>query len=312
MGMKGLAKVVCKSRDPLMRRFYLLAVCEWTPVERRLSRTKRDGQRGDGCKRCGGYRETLRHVYACDALVTRTIRVNCTRRCMDLLHKAGVETHRSASRPAPPAQTQGGVAIWMRVWFDLSDTSWMRVWVKRMPLTLGDARDRLGDVLGVLPTGISDYLDRTWDGETWRRRELGMAQELLSTIRAELMEAALRTYVDRCTDMTQWWQSPEAGPHRAARAQDLAVRRKRTAEDREAAEQRKYAQTMSAKAKKRKSKQPKPTRAPDSIALRVSSRTRKQTDHGPFISTKSVDEYAAEAAQECRTSSRRAPTLPWF
>ena len=312
VGMKGLAKVVRKARDPLMRRFYLPAVCEWTPVERRLTKTGRDGRRGDGCKRCGDYRETLRHVYACDALVTRTIRTNCTRKCLDLLHEAGVETRRSVSRPNPPARTQGGMVCWVRVWFDLSDSSWMRVWMKREPLMHGSPRDRLGDVLGVLPTDTSDYLDSVWDGEIWRRRELGTVQELLGKIRAELMEAALRTYVDRCTDMTQWWRSPEAGRHRAARARDLAVRRKRTAEDRETADQRRYAQTRAAKAMARKSKQPKQTRVPDGIASRVSTRTRKQTDYGPFISTKSVDEYMAEAAQDCRTSTRRAPDLPWF
>ena len=312
-GLRGLTKVVLKSRDPLMRRFYMLALCEWAPVERRLMATMRAGRRGDGCKRCGRCRETLRHVYVCDALITRNMRANCTRKCVGLLREAGIEVCRSRSRPAPPTRAQGGMTLWMRVWFDLSDTAWMKVWVKRVPVTYGSPRDRLGDILGVLPVGTTDHLDRTWDGETLERRDLGTAQEILRAIRAELMETALRTYVDRCDDMSRWWRSPEAGSHRAARVQDLAVRRRRAAEKREAASQRKYAQARKPKVTKPGKKgKPRPAQAPDSIASRLSLRTRRGTDHGPFLAAKSVEEYAAEAAHECRVSSRRVPDLPWF
>ena len=179
----------------------MLALCEWAPVERRLMATMRAGRRGDGCKRCGRCRETLRHVYVCDALITRNMRANCTRKCVGLLREAGIEVCRSRSRPAPPTRAQGVMTLWMRVWFDLSDTAWMKVWVKRVPVTYDSPRDRLGDILGVLPVGTTEHLDSTWDGETWARRNLGTAQEILRAIRAELMETALRTYVDRCDDM---------------------------------------------------------------------------------------------------------------
>ena len=41
-------------------------------------------------------------------------------------------------------------------------------------------------------------------------------------------------------------------------------------------------------------------------------RSRRPTDRGPFISTKSVEEYEAEADQECHQASGGAADLPWF
>ena len=74
MGVKALTRTVVRSRDPMIRRFYPLALTEWLPTERVLMKTKRSGIRGDGCKRCGAWRETNRHVFTCDSRATRLIR----------------------------------------------------------------------------------------------------------------------------------------------------------------------------------------------------------------------------------------------
>jgi hypothetical protein len=122
------------------------------------------------------------------------------------------------------------------------------------------------------------------------------------------MEAALRSYIDRCRTMTDWWASPAAGAHRADRVRDLAARRHHHAAKRNATSQRKFDEDRAKRSRKRKS----PTPNPDSIASRINIRIRKQTDPGAFLSTKSVDEHAAEADQECRMSPGRSPDLPWF
>ena len=68
----ALSHSVSRSRDPWLLRFWLLAVTEWLPVERRLVKGCQPGAsfRGHGCKLCGAEVETVRHVFACPHGVT--------------------------------------------------------------------------------------------------------------------------------------------------------------------------------------------------------------------------------------------------
>lgn len=207
--------------------------------------------------------------------------------------------------PATPCGE--GSEIWTRVWFDLSDSAWMLSWVPGTP-TLDDARDRLGDILGALPRGITQLLDRRWDGERWQRRPLDEVPELLDTVRAELMEAALQTYVKRLAQMRAWWRSEHAGAHRADRVHDLAIRRRGRAERQAARALASYAAERARRAEARAA----PNVTVDSIASRAKTRKRQRTDPGPFLSDKTIEEYSAEAEAECRLNPGRAPDLPDF
>ena len=63
----AMSSTVSRTRDPQLLRFWLLAVTEWLPVERRLVRSHRAGMppRGHDCKLCGAAVETVRHVCVC-------------------------------------------------------------------------------------------------------------------------------------------------------------------------------------------------------------------------------------------------------
>ena len=165
----------------------MLCFAEDKPV---LPRRGGLSERGDACKRCGGYRESLRHVFVCDDQVTRAIRHLCTSRCVDILREARIPTYRSATMSLVPEPAKGGgYTVWSRVWFDLSDTLWMQTWSARKPTALRWPRDRYGDIIGVLPQGLNSVLDRYWNGEAWVRRQLGDTPVIMEAIRAELMEA---------------------------------------------------------------------------------------------------------------------------
>ena len=187
----------------------------------------------------------------------------------------------------------------------------MQTWSARRPTATRWPRDRFGDIIGVLPQGLSSVLDRYWNGEAWVRRQLGDTPVIMETIRAELMEAAIQTYVNRCVTMSTWWSSEVAASHRISRIQELATRRHKQVKRKHTRDLKKFDEARKKAAKKRKRSPTQPGPVVDSIASRL-SRVRRSMHYGPYVAQKSVQEYAAEKETECRVSSTRAPDLPWF
>ena len=307
-GIHGLLKAIMKSRDPMLRRVYALALMEYLPVERRLMVAKKDAGRGEACKRCGLYVESLRHVFVCNNLFTHSIRRACTLRCVDILREAKVTVVRSNVSPGPPIGVADGFTSWERVWFDISNEFWMQVWTAEYPDQKPCVRDRLGDVLGVLPKGIADRLDRCWQNEGWHRRVLGSTYIILEKLRLEIIDAAVTTYIDRCVTMDKWWKSDAAILFRTARNQQLAERRKR---NKSRTLDRQMKRFLSKKRKRRAAKLTRSVsnNAPIKLASYPLTRNRgKRVCYTPDYPT--VQEYVAEYTQKYAFS--HASNLPWF
>jgi hypothetical protein len=224
-GMRSLYKAVCRARDPLLRRFFSLVAVEQLPTERRLWRQRRAAGRGDVCKCCWTHSETVRHVYTCphpDLVAARRASVlNGIR----LLAMAGVSVVCSSSPPEPPRSLDKGVVSWVPVWFDTLNTHWMQVFLLPGMGTVAPVRDRLADVIGVTPSGVSDALDWVGHGSTWARRPLGSVQNLTAELQMALLVGALRTYLKRCAVLERWWTSGSADEAREARRRDMAKRK---------------------------------------------------------------------------------------
>ena len=224
-GMRSLYKAVCRVRDPLLRRFFSLVAVEQLPTERRLWRQHRAAGRGDVCKCCWLYRESVRHVYTCphpDMVAARRASVlNGVR----LLTMAGVSVVSSPLAPEPPRGLDGGVVSWIPVWFDVGNTHWMQTFLRPGVSSVAPVRDRLADTIGVLPMGASDVLDWVNDGNAWSRRPLGSVQELTAELQMALLVGAMRTYLRRCAIVERWWTSSSADGAREARRRDMAKRK---------------------------------------------------------------------------------------
>ena len=54
-----MCRSVHKLRDGRLRKFFPLAVTEYLPTERRLAVRRADGGRGDICKHCWRFRESV-------------------------------------------------------------------------------------------------------------------------------------------------------------------------------------------------------------------------------------------------------------
>ena len=301
-GVHSLLKYIRRSRDPFLRRFYALALMEYLPVERRLAVTSRSGGRGDVCKLCGLYRESVRHVFVCDNVIARTVRARCTSSVKAILQDSRVEMTFSDTCPGPPTVVSPGRVVWTPAWFDMTGTLWMRIWVGdglESPLN-NQERDGLGDALGVLPAGLAVALDKYWDGLGWVRRPLGTVQALMQHVRAEIIDAALQTYSARCVAMSDWWKSNCTQSQRARRWEDMASNARNR--DRRSAEKELKA------FQERHVRVPPP---PGSVASRLRTH-RRPTDPGPVITEVPLELYIAEQEHRYRGSRNPEPDLPWF
>lgn len=204
--------------------------------------------------------------------------------------------------------------MWIQAWFDLTDRTWMRVWVDRLPHR-EPLRDRLADIVGIIPAGTTRIFDRVHCDGGWKRRPLGEAWEVAHAIQMELMEAAVQTYINRCEDMSAWWSSKDALPHREDRTNDLGRRRYNASRKRSAASLAKWIASRETASRKRARRDNRPPPDPNSVASRLSNRKRTQfvpRDPLVLLEDKLPEEYEAEAAQERTLKRRCAPDLPWF
>ena len=112
------------------------------------------------------------------------------------------------------------------MWFDLEEEYWMWMWAPSGTRPRLRVRDRYGDVLGLIPVGLDRLLDRAWVHGKWKRRPLGQAQELMGKVALELLVGAHSVWIQRCKLVNQWFRSPEATVHRAARILEMAARKR--------------------------------------------------------------------------------------
>ena len=306
----SMCRVVHRLRSAKARLFFAMVVTEYLPTERRLTVKGAGGGRGDCCKLCGRYRDSVRHVYVCDCPALRAYRRSLVRRCVRILKKSGVQVAHSAYRPGPAVTDGDGDVVWVPVWFDVEDRHWMRVWAPHGQGSGLGVRDRFGDVVGLIPDGLQALLDRTCSRGKWCRRKLGATQELLGAVRLELLLAAQRIWDRRCALMDEWFGSPAAHDYRRARILELAEGRQKRSVKAQERGMRKYMAKRAAAGSA-------PAGGADavvSIAHRL-ARVRTQTKHDPFLvldETQTVAEFVAEVEHDltrptCGGGSRALP-----
>ena len=190
----------------------------------------------------------------------------------------------------------------------------MEVKFGRAPTTDEPVRDRLADVLGVIPMGTLALLDKVWTGETWQRRPLGEASRVVEDIRGILMESAVATYVDRCRNMTRWWTSDGAQTHRYDRLQDVGKRQYAATLKRKRQQLEKWRLERARVARKRAKSSRAPPPDPASIASRLTRERKQWVPADPLIllEDKLPEEYEAEAEHDGLVRGGRAKDLPWF
>ena len=90
----ALSYTVAKNRDPWLSRFWMLAVAEWLPVERRMLKCCRPGAafRGHSCKLCDAEVETVRHVFVCPHPGLVDSRADSVGGALSVLHAAGIRS----------------------------------------------------------------------------------------------------------------------------------------------------------------------------------------------------------------------------
>ena len=331
--LQSLCRTVHKLRDARIRKFFPLAVTEFLPTERRLTIQKAAGGRGDVCKLCWRYRESVRHVYVCDSPELRAGRRALVVRTVSLLRNAGVRVVRSVGPPGPRAPTVRGVALWIPVWFDLEEEFWMWVYAPHGTLPGLRTRDRYGDVLGLVPVGLEGLLDRVWVRGQWQRRPLGQVQELQDSIALELLVGAHSVWIQRCALVNAWFRSPEARKHRMARVLEMAAQQRGRSEATSKRQLRKWLSKHPEASSARASRLLPPTGSipspgppaaagalgPDSDP--IASRLRPRpcvVDPGFFVrdEVETIDELAAEAEkklmQQDMVPSGGTAALPYY
>ena len=226
----AMSGTVSRSRDPQLLRFWLLAVTEWLPVERRLVRSHRAGMppRGHGCKLCGAAVETVRHVFVCPRRELTCERDNSIGCALRVLSVAGIRS-RSGMRihPAPPVPVTVDDAKctvrWVPAWFDLSGRSWLEVCVFADDYATRDTEvDALAAVLGVMPKNVSAlFAHERLPSGAWSRRPLRDVSAVVGSLQEELLRGALSLWKARCRAADAWWRSPAAEPAVRARASQV-------------------------------------------------------------------------------------------
>ena len=267
----AMSGTVSRTRDPQLLRFWLLAVTEWLPVERRLVRSHRAGMpsRGHGCKLCGAPVETVRHVFVCprrELTCERDNSIGCALRVLavaGIRSRSGIQVH-----PAPPVHVTVDAAEcdvrWVQAWFDLSGRSWLEVCVFSDSHTTGaTAVDALAAVLGVMPKNVSAlFAHERLPSGAWRRRSLRDVSALVASLQEELLRGSLGLWKARCRTADAWWRSPAAEPAVRARASQVREGRDRDSSYlAQVAEKRRhsaYIIRMAKKKAKREAKSPGP------------------------------------------------------
>jgi len=232
-GMRSLCRVVQKSHDPWLMRFFVLAASEWLPTQHRLRVCGVAGTLRDGtCNICRAAQpETLRHVFVCDAVRSQVMRA--VRAAADVLVRAGVTVVDSwHGRGAPWAGAgvvgpDGRQTCWVPAWFDPAERFWMEILTDDVLPGRGffGEADPLAAALGVLPEGVQDALSfkRAANGK-WQRRDLSGLEELLGSIQLALVKGAHSVWTYRCRLVQNWWLSPECEPLRRDRVLQRAKR----------------------------------------------------------------------------------------
>lgn len=226
-----LSRAVTRSRDPWLLRFWVLAVTEWLPVERRLVRGHRPGAslRGHGCKLCGAEVETVRHVFACPHRGLVDWRANSVGGALRILAAAGIRSRTGIVLcPSPPRRAvldnREWVVKWVPAWFDLSGHSWLEVCVPECPPGVKAPRlDPLAAVLGVMPVAVTGLLSgKRLPSGSWCRRSLREMSDLQERLQITLLRGALDVWKERCRAVNYWFRSPEAYEAARVRSEMLA------------------------------------------------------------------------------------------
>jgi ribonuclease HI len=220
-GLRALAVAVQKARDPGLLRFLLLVSAEWLPVERRLMVSRVDAGRGEGCKLCGGSRESVRHVYACTHPAVVVVRDHAVEECVQILVDAGVVVGlRPVSCLAVEPETQHRIR-WTPVWFDLSGRYWLEFRsAEGCPIPpIAPIRDGLADILGVLPVDLDNLFTWVRRSNGWDRRTLTEIEDLMGRVRMCLVRGAHQVYRTRCAWFDRWLRSESGDQAR----EDLAI-----------------------------------------------------------------------------------------
>lgn len=299
---------VSRSRDPWLLRFWLLAVTEWLPVERRLVKGCRPGAsfRGHGCKLCGAEVETVRHVFACPRRELVARRANSVGGALHVLAAAGIRSRRGVvSCPSPPRRAvldgRECQVRWVPAWFDLSGYSWLEVCVPDGPSGSEEAGlDPLAAVLGVVPSEMTGLLfGKRLPSGSWCRRTLREVSDLQEDLQITLLRGALELWKERCRALSCWWSSPAAESARQVRSELLeeVARKRGSFKERRAGYA--YAYRMKKKRLKR-------LRGLSSLEppLRRSKRVRRLADLGP--------DMVRQGVVRQWSIGRRQLDLPWF
>ena len=234
----AMSDTVSRTRDPQLLRFWLLAVTEWLPAERRLVKSRRAGvpPRGHDCKLCGAAVETVRHVFVCPRRELMCERDNSVGCALRVLAEAGIRSRSGIqTRPAPPVTMTVDDAectvSWIPAWFDLSGRSWLEVCVfTDGSSTRATVVDSLAAVLGVMPKNVSSlFAHERHPSGAWSRRSLRDVSSLVGSLQVELLRGALGLWKTRCRAADAWWRSPAAEPAVRARVSQVHEGRDRDA-----------------------------------------------------------------------------------
>lgn len=294
--LAGLARVVRKSHDPVLMKFFLLAATEFLPVERRLVVRRSAGGRGEACKLCGAVSETVRHVYVCTSPASLAQAAASLSSVLRVLSDAGVRLVTSVARPLPEHGSR-----WHRVWFDLSGKTWMQCAARWSPpdgFEVLRGEDGLGALLGVLPQCVDDLLSGVRIGVgRWRPRGLRALSKLKAALQLALVRGAWRVYRGRCRQMDRWWRSPDAAGAVAARRVERAVRARR----------RGFKSAARALDRFLRSR---PRRLPMGGRYPVRARSARTWSCGPFSHEQTEEEFVSF---HCETAEKAGVAgLPWF
>lgn len=231
--LQALSYTVAKNRDPWLSRFWMLAVAEWLPVERRMLKCCRPGAafRGHSCKLCNAEVETVRHVFVCPHPGLVDSRADSVGGTLSVLHAAGIRSRTGMT--SCPGLTQRVrcedreyVVQWVRAWFDLSGRSWLEICTPadEYPLDSEMLRmDPLAAVLGVMPDAVVNLLrGKRLPMGAWGRRTLREVSDLQGRLQLTLLRGALEVWKERCRAVDRWWLSPAA--QSAVRARSEVMR----------------------------------------------------------------------------------------
>ncbi len=244
-GVDEMSRTVKSTRDPWLMRFWVLAVAEWLPTERRLGRKNALGEpsRGEACKLCGAEVETCRHLLSCtyESVRAQWCRVRSDTSTITVLRGAGLRVTWSQRRPAGHGlriRTRGGrdcITRWVPLWFARRSNFWLQILSPYENIDmLVQPTDAWASALGVLPEEINQLLWGQKVNGRWQQRQLRDLAKLKEQIQLSLLRGVHETWRIRCRAMGSWWASPTTATFVADRiTQRERIGRKRcTAQER--------------------------------------------------------------------------------